>query len=71
MAVTLCLVILTGSFFLDGTVARLTTMMRTFGLTTAMKTMTLFGELSVLVLVVACVFVIGGKDPDVPGFLPL
>ena len=62
MAVTLCLVILAGSFFLDGAAARLKNVIRTPGLTTAMRTITLFGELSVLVLVVACVYAIGGRD---------
>jgi membrane-associated phospholipid phosphatase len=62
MAVTLCLVILTGSFFLDGAAARLINEIRTPGLTTAMNTITVLGELSVLVLVVACVSAIGSKD---------
>lgn len=53
---------LTGSFFLDGAAARLINVIRTPGLTTAMKTMTLFGELSVLVLVVACMYAIAGRD---------
>ena len=59
MAVALCLVILTGSFFLDGAAARLKNVIQTPGLTTAMKTMTLLGNLSVLVLVVACAYATG------------
>ena len=59
MAVALCLVILTGSFFLDGAAVRLKNGIQTPGLTTAMKTMTLLGNLSVLVLVVACVYATG------------
>jgi len=53
---------LTGSFFLDGAAARFTNVIRTSALTTAMKTMTVFGDLRVLVLVVACAYAIGGSD---------
>ena len=59
MVVTFCFVILTGSFLLDGAVARFTSMIRTPSLTAAMSTMTEFGEVTVLVWVVACVYVIG------------
>ena len=59
MTFTLCFVILTGSFFLDGAAARLKNVIRTPGLTTAMETMTIFGNLGVLVLVVACAYATG------------
>ena len=59
MTVTLGFVILTGSFFLDGAAARLKNVIRTPGLTTAMETMTIFGNLGVLVLVVACAYATG------------
>ena len=54
-----CGAIVAGSFFLDGAVARFTTMLRTPSLTAAMNTMTEFGDVTVLVWVVACVYVIG------------
>jgi len=59
VVVTLYFVTLTGSFFLDGAAARLKNVIQTPGLTTAMKAMTLLGNLSVLVLVVACVYATG------------
>ena len=59
MAVALCFVILAGSFFLDGAAERVKNVIRTPGLTTAMKTMTILGNLSVLVLVVACAYATG------------
>jgi len=54
-----CGAIVAGSFFLDGAVARFTTMLRTPSLTAAMNMMTEFGDVTVLVWVVACVYVIG------------
>jgi len=54
--VTLCCVILTGSFFLDGTAARLKDVIRTPALTRVMKTITTFGNLGVLVAVVASLY---------------
>ena len=59
MAIPLCFAILTGSFFLDGAAARLKNVIRAPGLTTAMETMTIFGNLSCLVLVVACAYATG------------
>jgi membrane-associated phospholipid phosphatase len=52
-------VILTASFFLDGTAARLKDVIRTPGLTIAMKTITTFGNLGVLVAIVACLYATG------------
>jgi hypothetical protein len=56
---SLCFAILAGSFLLDDAVARFTTKMRTPGVTAAMNTMTEFGDVTVLVWIVACVYVIG------------
>lgn len=51
--------ILAGSFLLDGLIAEFIVSVRTPGLTTAMNAMTDFGDLTVLVWVVACVYAIG------------
>jgi hypothetical protein len=59
--VTLCCVILTASFFLDGTAARLKDVIRTPGLTIAMKTITTVGKLGVLVAIVACLYATGPR----------
>lgn len=62
MVFSLCFAILTASFLLDATVAGLISIIRTPGLTAAMTTMTIFGDLSILALVVGCVYAIGGRD---------
>lgn len=56
---SLCLAILAGSFSLDGAAARLKNVIRTPGLTTAMETMSIFGNVGVLVLIVACAYATG------------
>jgi len=59
---SLCFAIVAGSFLLDGLIAEFMASARTPGLNTAVKTMTKFGDVSVLALVVACVYAVGGKD---------
>ena len=51
--------ILSGSLLVDGAAAKFTRMIRTPSLTAAMNTVTEFGDVTVLVWVVACVYVIG------------
>lgn len=59
---SLCFAILAGSFILDGAAARIINVIRTPGLTKAMNAMTHFGDVTVLVSIVACVYALGGKD---------
>jgi hypothetical protein len=59
MSATVCFVILTGSFFLDGLIAKFISFIRTPRLTAAMTATTQLGRFILLALVLVCVYAVG------------